>query len=210
LFAVTTDELAAGRKEHKNALAEIVKTARDNGWVDEKKAEGWLKKLESGRVLMEGWPKYEVRLATGALVVRFTSPRPDSIEGEAQRFRDMGLEGGVHFTVKMPEGGKNGYVSILEEGLARAALLSVYGTEGHRDLAAEFIEYILQRAEKEGDAVYKKPKEIIKEGEERDSLRLEGFEKEVEVYGRGYAVKVTGGGAELDVGRSGKKLLRIG
>jgi len=160
-------------------------------------------------VLMEGWPKYEVRLATGALVVRFTSPRPDSIEGEAQRFRDMGLKEGVHFTVKMPEGGKNGYVSILKEGLARAALLSVYGTEEHRDLAAEFIEYILQRAEKEGDAVYKKPKEIIKEGEERDSLRLEGFEREVEVYGRRYAVKVIGGGAELNVGRSGKKLLRI-
>jgi len=37
----TTDMLAAGRKELRNALAEIVKTARDNGWVDEKKAERW-------------------------------------------------------------------------------------------------------------------------------------------------------------------------
>ena len=37
----TTDMLAAGRKELRNALAEIVKTARDNGRVDEKKAERW-------------------------------------------------------------------------------------------------------------------------------------------------------------------------
>ena len=37
---------------------------------------GWLKKLERGRVLKEGWPKYEVRLTKGALVVRFSSPQP--------------------------------------------------------------------------------------------------------------------------------------
>ena len=34
----TTNKLAAGREELRNALAEIVKTARDNGRVDEKKA----------------------------------------------------------------------------------------------------------------------------------------------------------------------------
>lgn len=49
----------------------------------------------------------------------------------------------------------------------------------------------------------------MKEGKERGSLRLEGFEKEVEVDGRRYVVKVIGGGAEFDKGRSGKKLLRI-
>jgi hypothetical protein len=48
----------------------------------------------------------------------------------------------------MPEGGKAGYVSILRKGLKHAAWLSVYGTEGQRDLAAEFVKYILQRAEK--------------------------------------------------------------
>ncbi len=42
----TTNKLATGRKELREALAEIVKTARDNGWVDEKKARRWLEKLE--------------------------------------------------------------------------------------------------------------------------------------------------------------------
>ena len=59
----TTDMLAAGRKELRNALAEIVKTACDNGWIDGKKVERWLEKLERGRMLKEGWPKYLVKLS---------------------------------------------------------------------------------------------------------------------------------------------------
>jgi hypothetical protein len=87
---------AAGREELRNALAEIVETARANGWVDADKAEGWLEKLERGRVLMEGWPKYLVRLSSsGALMVIFGSTNPDNIVREAQRFRDMGLVEGV-------------------------------------------------------------------------------------------------------------------
>jgi hypothetical protein len=99
-----TDMLAAGREELRKALAEIVRKAVKNGWVDAGKAEGWLKKLEEGLTLKEGWPKYHVGLTEGALVVRFSSTNRDSIEREAQRLRDMGLEEGKHFSVKMPEG----------------------------------------------------------------------------------------------------------
>jgi hypothetical protein len=207
----TTDMLAAGREELRKALAEIVKTARDNGWVDERKAERWLKKLERGRVLMEGWPKYEVGLTSnGALKVRFSSPNSDSIKREVQRLRHMGLVEGEHFSAKMPEEDRDGYVSVLKEGLAYAARLSVRGEgERQRKLAAEFVEYILQRAMDAGEEVYEKAREIIEEGMSRGSLRLEGFEKKVEVDGRIYVVKVTGWGAEFDEGRSGKKLLRI-
>jgi hypothetical protein len=53
----STDMLAAGREELRNAIAEVVKTAIKNGWVDTDKAERWLKKLEEGRVLKEGWPR---------------------------------------------------------------------------------------------------------------------------------------------------------
>jgi nucleotide-binding universal stress UspA family protein len=206
-----TDKLAAGRVELRKALAEIVETARDNGWVEASKAEGWLEKLERGLVLKEGWPKYEVGLArSGALVVRYRSINPESIEQEAQRFRNMGLVAGVHFTVKMPEEGRDGYVYIRMEGLAHAAFLSVYGKdEQQRRLAAEFVEYILQRAREKGVDVYRKAEEIVKEGKARGSLKLEGFEKEVEVDGKKYVVKVIGGGAEFDVGRGGRKLLRI-
>jgi hypothetical protein len=49
----------------------------------------------------------------------------------------------------------------------------------------------------------------VEEGKARGSLRLEGFEKKVEVDGKEHVVKVVGWGAEFDKGRSGKKLLRI-
>jgi len=179
-----TDMLAAGREELRDALAEIVKTARDNGWVDADKAERWLEKLEGGLTLREGWPKYLVRLIEGALVVRFSSPNPDSIEWAAQRLREMGLEEGKHFTVKMPEGGKKGYVSILREGLERTAWLSLHGEGKRQRLAADFVEHILRRAEEEGEEVYRKALEVVEEGRARGSLTLKGLEKRVEV-GRG-------------------------
>jgi uncharacterized protein YdhG (YjbR/CyaY superfamily) len=205
----TTDRLAAGREELRKALAEIVEKARGNGWVDASKAEGWLKKLESGRVLKEGWPKYLVRLVEGALVVTYRSTDHDNIEREAKRFREMGLEEGRHFAVKTPEGGGRGYVSILKEGLERAAWLSVHGSGEQQRLAAEFINYILQRAREAGEEVYEKVREIIEEGKARGSLRLEGFEKEVEVNGRKHVVKVLGGGAEIEERQDGKKLLKL-
>jgi hypothetical protein len=203
----TTDKLAAGREELRKAIAEIVETARKS--VGEEKAKRWLEKLERGRVLMEGWPKYKVELAgSGALEVKFSSPNPDSIEREAQRFRKMGLEEGRHFTVKKPEEGRDGYVNILKEGLAYAARLSVRGEGEQRDLAAAFVEYILRRAKEEGGEVYKKVKEIVEEGKAWGSLKLERFEKKVEVDGKTYVVKVIGGEA-VEEDRDGRKLLRI-
>jgi len=209
----STDMLAAGREELRKALAEIVKAARKS--VGEEKAERWLKKLERGRVLKEGWPKYEVRLSgSGALVIRFESTNLDSIRREAQRFREMGLKEGVHFSVKMPEGDKAGYVSILKEGLAYAARLSVHSeNKQQRELAAAFVELILQRAREacggmEPCAVYEKAKEIVEEGKAWGSLTLKDFEKKVEVNGKTYVVKVIGGEA-VEEDRGGRKLLRI-
>jgi hypothetical protein len=101
-----------------------------------------------------------------------------------------------------------GRVSILREGLERAAWLSVYGSGEQRRLAAEFVSYILQRAEKAGKEVYEKAKEIVKEGKARGSLALKGFEKEVEVDGKTYVVTVIGGEA-VEEDRNGRKLLRI-
>ncbi len=174
----TTDKLAAGREELRKVLAEFVRAAVKNGGVDEKKAEHWLEKLESGITLKEGWPKYFVRLVKGALVVSFISTSPDSIAREAQRLRELGLEEGRHFSVKMPEEGRDGYVYIRREGLAHAAWLSVYGKdEQQRRLAAAFVEYILQRAWEEGEDVYEKAKEIVEEGKARGSLTLRASKK---------------------------------
>ncbi|MFZ8806481.1 MAG: hypothetical protein ACO2PN_00020 [Pyrobaculum sp.] len=205
-----TDKLAAGRKELRKALAEIVEAARNNGWVDEKKAEFWLEKLEKGLTLREDWPKYHVGLDHhGSLVVRFASTDLDSIRRETQRLENMGLVEEVHFTVKMPEEGRNGYVRILREGLERAAWLSVYGKdEQQRRLAAEFVEYILQRAKEAGDDVDEKATKIVEEGKARGSQTLKDFEKEVEVNGEKRKVKVIDGEA-VEEDRGGKKLLRI-
>jgi len=204
----TTDMLAAGREELRKALANIVREAAARSRVVAGKAERWLEKLEKGRVLREGWPKYEVGLTDGALVIKFGSTSRDSIEREAQRLREMGLVEGRHFTVKMPEEGRYGYVRILREGLAYAAWLSVHGSEDQRKLAAEFVERILQRAEEAGEEVRKKAEKIIEEGKERASLKLKDFEKELEVNGRTYVVKVIGGEA-VEEDRGGRKLLRI-
>ncbi len=91
----------------------------------------------------------------------------------------------------------------------QAAWLKVYGSGRQRELAAEFVNYILQKAERAGKEVYEKVREIIEEGKARGSLTLKGFEKEVEVEGRRHVVKVVGWSAELKESQSGKKLLRI-
>jgi hypothetical protein len=205
----TTDRLAAGREELRKALAEVVRESIARGLVYASKAEGWLEKLEEGRVLKEGWPKYHVGLKDGALVVKFGSTYPDSIRREAQRLRDMGLEEGRHFSVKMPEGGRDGYVSIRREGLAFAAWLSVHGSGEQRRLAEDFISYILERAKEEGGDVYRKALEVVEEGRSRGSLTLKGFEKRVEVGGREHVVKVVGWSAEFEESWSGRKLLRL-
>ncbi|MCC6032007.1 MAG: PaRep2b protein [Pyrobaculum sp.] len=203
---VSTDVLAAGRKELREAVRKVVEEALKKGWVDEKKARRWLEKLEGGVTLME--PKYYVGPNKGALDVRYRSTNPEGIEQEAQRLRNMSLVEGGHFTVKMPKGGGIGYVNILREGLAHAAWLSVHGSGEQQRLAAKFVEYILQRAEEEGEDVYRKAEEIVKEGMSRGSLTLKGFEKEVEVDGRRHVVKVIDGGAVKEK-QNGKTLLRI-
>jgi hypothetical protein len=211
----TTDKLAAGREELRKTLAEIVREAAARSRVVAGKAERWLEKLERGLTLMEGWPMYSVGLKDDALMVRYHSTNPESIKQETQRLRKMGLVEGKHFTVKMPEGGKAGYVYIRREGLAYAAWLSVHGKdEDQRELAADFVKIILQRAKEacggaEPCAVYEKAEKIVEEGKARASLELKGFEKEVEVDGKKYKVKVIGGGAELEKSESGKLLLRI-
>jgi hypothetical protein len=216
---VYTNKLAAGREELRKALIEIVKEAMKRNAVNTNTAERWLEKLEKGRVLMEGWPEYGVGLVTGALLVRFGSPNPDSIQREAQRFREMGLVEGVHFSVKMPGEGRDGYVYIRREGLAYAAFLSVHGSGRQQELAAAFVELILRRA-KEADGggggecgeVCKKAEEIIEKGKAWGSLKLEDLKDSeivVEVNGRRYVVKVKGGKAAVEESQHGKLLLRI-
>ncbi|MFP3200037.1 MAG: PaRep2b protein, partial [Thermoproteus sp.] len=207
----TTDKLAAGRKELRDALADIVKAAVKSGWVDAGKAERWLEKLEKGRAAREGWPKYKVGLArSGSLEVRYRSTDPEGIVREARRLRAMGLVEGRHFAVKMPEGGGEGYVLILKDGLMRAAWLSVHGEGDRQRLAAEFVGYILQRAGEEGDDVYRKAEEVVRRGREVGSLRLTDIKgKGVDVGGRRHVVDVLGGEAEFEKGKSGRTLLRI-
>ena len=161
----TTDRIAAGREELRDAVAEIVKAAAAAGWVDANRAERWLRKLEGGRALKEGWPKYNIQLAGGSLIVRYTSTNLGNIRREAERLAEIGLIEGFHFTARMPEGGKAGYVYVNREGLVYAAWLSTHGSGKQRRLAAEFVEYILQKARERGEVIYEKALKIVKRGE---------------------------------------------
>ncbi|MFZ8839112.1 MAG: hypothetical protein ACO2PM_09330 [Pyrobaculum sp.] len=151
-------------------------------------------------------------LNDGAPVVIFSSTKSDRIEQVTQKFREMGLKEGKHLTVKMPKGGKEGYVFISSVGLRRAARLSVHGSGRQRELAEEFISYILKRAEekskakKEDEDVHEKVKEVVEKGKSWGHLTLKGFAATVD---GGYEVKVIDGSAEIEESWSGKKLLRL-
>ncbi len=95
-------------------------------------------------------------------MVRYQTTNPGNIKREVQRLREMGLVEGFHFTAKMPEGGRAGYLLIRKEGLAYAAWLSTHGEGNRRRLAAEFVNHILQRARERGEEVYKKALEAVR------------------------------------------------
>jgi PaRep2b protein. len=156
-----TDVLAAGRKELREALAEIIKSARDNGWVDEKKARRWLEKLEGGVVAWEG-KKFMVRLVEGALVVRFSSTSRESLEEVAREFKAMGLVEGVHFTMKWSGG--RGSVYLLAEGVGRLAWVSIHGEGEQRRRAAEFLKFLEEKARAKGGEVLRKLEALVEEG----------------------------------------------
>ena len=151
-------------------------------------------------------------LNDGAPVVIFSSTKSDRIEQVAQKFRKMGLKEGKHLTVKMPKGGKEGYVFISSVGLRRAARLSVHGSGRQLELAEEFISFILKRAEekrkakKEDEDVNEKVKEVVEKRKSWVSLTLKGFAATVD---GGYEVKVIDGSAVIEESWSGKKLLRL-
>ncbi len=177
----STDRLAAGREELRKALAEFVKTARDNGWVDEKKAEHWLEKLEKGMVVWEG-KKFEMRLVGGALEVSFNSTRRESLEEVAREFKAMGLVEGVHFTVRW--GGGRGRVYLLAEGVRRLAWLSIHGEGEQKRRAAGFLKFLEEKAKTKGGEVLRKLEALLEEGRGRGALRLVGLERDgVKVLG---------------------------
>ncbi len=186
--AASVERLAAGARELREAVARAVREAVEAGLVPERRAGRWLEALEKGRAPPRGYGPAISN--TGALVVRFITTNAANLEREAQRLREAGLVEGLHFTVKMPEGGRAGRVSILKEGLAYAAWLAARGFGEQKRLAAELVEHILEKAERRGGAVYEKVKEVVEGGRARGSLTLRGFEREVEVGGRKHAVKV--------------------
>ncbi len=97
--------------------------------------------------------KFEMRLARGALVVRFRSTSRESLEEVAREFKAMGLEEGVHFAVRWS--GERGYVSLLTEGARRLKWVSEHGEEGQRQRAAEFLKFLEEKAKAKGGEVLK-------------------------------------------------------
>jgi hypothetical protein len=140
-YAAGRDLRASARSRRRRAACSAAKTTR-SGWIDcDKTTE------EAGETCRRG-----TAVGLGAPVVKSaTNP------GAAQRLREMWLKEGRHFAVKTPEDNHDGYVYILREGSAYAAWPSVYGSEEQQKPAAEFVKYILRRAEEAGipDAEYR-------------------------------------------------------
>ena len=171
----TTDMLAAGRRELRDAVRKVVEEALKKDWVDEKKAKRWLEKLERGVVTWEG-KKFEVRHASGTLIVSFSSTSRESLEEVAGEFKAMGLEKGVHFTVRW--GGEGGRVYLLAEGVRRLAWVSIHGEGEQRQRGAEFLKFLKEKAKKRGGEVLRKLEALVEEGRSRGALRLVGLEKD--------------------------------
>jgi hypothetical protein len=194
--AVSVGRLAAAGVELREAVAKAVREAAEAGLVPEQRARRWLEALGRGRVPPRG---YGLTLSrSGAIMVRYITTNPDSIEREARRLADMGLVEGLHFTVKMPEGGRAGYVSVLKEGLVYAAWLAAGGSGERQKLAADFVGRILEKAEARGGAVYEKVRKAVEAGRAVGSLRLFGMSAEVEVNGRRHVVTVLSWDADWD------------
>jgi uncharacterized protein YkuJ len=171
----TTDRLAAGCKELRDAVRKVVEEALKNGRVDEKKARRWLEKLEKGMAVWEG-KKFEMRLVKGALVVSFSSADRESLEEVAREFKAMGLVEGVHFTVKWS--GRRGRVYLLTEGVRRLKWVSIHGEEGQRQRAAEFLKFLEERAKAKGAEVLRRLEALVEEGRSRGVHRLVGLERD--------------------------------
>ncbi len=169
-----TDMLAAGRRELRDDVRKVVEEALKKDWVDEKKAERWLEKPERGVVAWEG-KKFEMRHASGTLIVSFSSTSRESLDEVAGEFKAMGLVEGVHFTVRW--GGGRGRVSLLAEGVRRLAWDSTYGEEGQRRRATGFLKFLEEKAKKRGAEVLRKLEALVEEGRGRGALRLVGLER---------------------------------
>jgi hypothetical protein len=177
--------LASGARELREAVAKAAREAARAGLVPEARARRWLEALEGGGAPPRG---YGVALSKSkALMIRYISTNPGNVEREAERLREVGLVEGRHFTVRMPEGGKAGCVSILKEGLMYAAWLSARGERP----AADLVGRILERAERRGGAVYEKVRKVVEAGRAVGSRRLSEVRgAEVEVGGRRRVVDV--------------------
>ncbi|MFZ8807199.1 MAG: PaRep2b protein, partial [Pyrobaculum sp.] len=170
----TTDMLAAGREELRDAVRKAVEETLEKGWVDEEKARRWLEKLEGGVATWEG-KKFKTRLVKGALEVSFSSADRESLEEVAGEFKAMGLEEGVHFTVRWSR--ERGRVYLLAEGVRRLAWVSIHGKEGQRQRAAEFLKFLEEKARAKGGEVLRKLEALVEEGRSRGALRLVGLER---------------------------------
>ena len=177
--------LAGADRTLKEAVTAAIEAAAERGWIDAKRAQRWVAKIERMHIYSVG-EKLTVY-----------SKHPEVLEREAQRLREMGLVEGWHFTLKMPEDGAVGRLRILAKGLAYIAWLSIHGSGRQRELAGEFLGQILRTAQAKGGDAYRRVKRAVEAGMTRSSLTLTGLEKEVD----GRMVRVRGGSAWLKDGR---------
>jgi len=182
---IFTDQLAEGDEELRRGLIKAVEEALRRGWVDEQRARRWIEKFERGISTWEGY-KFSLKLTeSGALEVSFKSTQRENIERLKHKLETLGLRGGEHFTVTWLEGGRLGYLYITREGIKEVAHIARSGPEPQRLRAASLIEHLRKRAETKGDNVLQRLEELVREGESRGALSVEGLKAEVAIEWEG-------------------------
>ncbi len=200
---VTTDRLASKDvdKGLRDALASAVEKAAEKGLVEREKAERWIEKLREGVTITEDKPKFAIHITnTGGLNIRYTTSSAQQLVKYAETLKGLGLEVGVHFTVKEPKDGERGTLAITIEGVKKLAELSIYAEgETTRKEAAEWVEHLLARArESGGKEAAERLKELVEEGRARGSYMLTGLRREVEIDSERHVVEIKEAKAWMD------------
>jgi len=192
-ISVSTNTLADRRvlPKFREVLAEAVERAMRNGWVDAEKAEWWIKKLREGVTVAEDKPMFKIQVVDNSLAIVYHAISGERLKQYVKQLEELGLEKGIHFTVKQPEDGKKGHLRITVEGVRKLEELVRHAEDPEiRAKAEQWLNHLLERArESGGEEARKKLEELVEEGAARGALTLVGVH-EVEMQGRRHSVVV--------------------
>ena len=184
-ISASTDALAskAVLPAFREAIAKAVEEAARRGWIKGDTAERWAEKLRAGVTIAEDKPKFRIQITNkGGLDIVYMTTSVERLAQYAEELKGLGLEEGVHFVRREPEGDKPDRLSITAEGVKKLAELASHAEDAERRLeAAGWVKHLLARArEGGGEAAEEKLRGLVEEGAARGVHTLAGLRREAE------------------------------